>query len=378
MSLPFPALPLLFLEGLGRRRLARLLTEFPSLEALLCADRRLLERRKVPLSVIRALDQLAGAPERAAPTLLAEKTTHWLLAHDAQVISLWDTDYPALLRTIPDPPPVLFCQGHRQLLTEPQVAIVGSRKATTGGLENAYRFGADLSARGFVVTSGFALGIDTQAHEGALTGIGGTVAVLGTGLDTVYPQRNRGLRSRLIENGLLVTEFPLETPPRREHFPQRNRIISGLSCGVLVVEADVKSGSLITARQALEQGRDVFAIPGSIHNPLARGCHVLIQQGAKLTMSVDDILEDIAAFTQTALDLADQAEPADESAMAPDWMETLTEHEHKVVAQLGYEVRDTDGLVAHTGLSVSDLMNALCMLELKGVVQLVPGGYTRC
>lgn len=376
MSQAPSAFPLMFLDGVGLRRLARLFALFSDLSDLLYGERQRLKALRLSVRALQQLDEYASSPEHSELFRSAMRMQAWLAQEQVTVVSYFDAQYPLLLKHLADPPAFLFCQGNLSLLHEPQIAIVGSRKATAGGLENAYQFAAELSSRGFVVTSGFALGIDTQAHEGALTGVGGTVAVLGTGLDQTYPQRNAGLRDRVREQGLIVTEFPLETPPKRENFPQRNRIISGLSCGVLVVEADVRSGSLITARQALDQGREVFAIPGSIHNPLAKGCHVLIQQGAKLTMSADDILEEIQVLTRvTSVSLPQSSGPRTGTAQAHS--ESLSASEDQVLAALGYERCDVDALMEQTGLSISEILNAVCMLELKGVVQSVPGGYER-
>ncbi len=224
---------------------------------------------------------------------LVDQDLRWLEGPDNHLLTLGHPDYPTLLAELPDAPPLLFVHGDPGVLSLPQLAIVGSRNPTPGGESTARDFARHLAAAGVTVTSGLALGVDGAAHEGALDAEGVTVAVMGTGLDRVYPARHRDLAHRIAVRGALVSEFAPGTPPKGDHFPRRNRIISGLSLGTLVVEAALRSGSLITARLASEQGREVFAIPGSIHNPLARGCHALIRQGAKLVETGQDILDEL-------------------------------------------------------------------------------------
>ena len=252
----------------------------------------------------RLVSRLSGASSGAVPAPDwegAERDLRWLEPPTHHLVRIVDPGYPPRLRTISQPPLLLFVRGGVELLGEPQLAIVGSRNPTRGGEDTAFRFAGALAQAGLVITSGLAVGIDAAAHRGAVAaaradvggGLGASVAVFGTGLDRVYPRRNLDLAVEVERIGAIVSEFPLGTPPRRDHFPRRNRIISGLSLGVLVVEAAVRSGSLTTARWAAEQGREVFAIPGSIHNPLARGCHRLIRDGAKLVESVGDVLEEL-------------------------------------------------------------------------------------
>ncbi|PID43627.1 MAG: DNA-protecting protein DprA [Gammaproteobacteria bacterium] len=374
-------LALSFLEGVGQRKLARLLALYGSTQALLDADRSALAKQRVTPEAINQLDELAGIGEQSSLARRSEEVLHWLAMNQAGLISIYDETYPKQLSMIADPPVLLYFQGNMNLLSAPQVAIVGSRRATSGGLDNAFQFARSLSRAGFVVTSGFALGIDARAHEGALQGAAGTVAVLGTGLDQTYPKRNCRLRPLIAERGVVISEFPAGTPPKRENFPQRNRIISGLSLAVLVIEADVRSGSLITARQALEQGRDVMAIPGSIHNPLARGCHQLIQQGAKLTTEVDDILveiepqmgrryDNVCVSSSSSPDspLQDQADLFDQE---------FSDIENEILSALGYERSDIDTLAEQLDYPVQEILNGIFMLELKGVIESVPGGYSR-
>jgi DNA processing protein len=279
-----------------------------------------------------------------------------------------DSDYPSCLRHIHDAPLVLYLKGDRSLIQKPQVAIVGSRNASRAGLEHARAFAAALGQRGLLVTSGLALGVDGAPHSGALDAGFPTIAVIGNGIDCPYPSRHRRLASRVVSDGLLVSEYPPGTDARPAHFPKRNRIISGLSRGILVVEAGLKSGSLITARLALEQGREVFAIPGSIHNPLARGCHELIRQGAVLVETVDDICDE---FESGWSSLA--SEPL---AKTPE-TSGLEGREIAVLDALGYDPRSTDDLCSITGLSAEQLMQSLLMLELQGLVDSAPGGFQR-
>lgn len=299
-----------------------------------------------------------------------------------------DRGYPEALRHIPDAPAVLYVRGEVSLLERPQVAIVGSRNATRAGLDHARQFASALAERGYAVTSGLAQGIDGAAHAGALAAGGDTVAVVGTGADVVYPRAHRALTEQIVQQGVLVSEYPPGTGPKSGHFPRRNRIISGLSRGILVVEAGLRSGSLITARLALEQGRDVFAIPGSIHNPLARGCHELIRQGAKLVETVDDIEEELTAWWNRPVEApipepAPKAPPASrtpvrdaepEIAAMPDH---LSDREIAVLDALGYDPRSTDQICEATGLPADQLMQALLMLEMEGLVESAPGGYLR-
>ncbi len=284
---------------------------------------------------------------------------HWLM--------MWqDEDYPMLLRDIDHPPPVLMGMGRRDLLNDPQVAVVGARHASQEGLRNAQDFAAVLSQAGIAVTSGLAHGIDAAAHRGALGAIGSTLAVVGTGLDRVYPAAHKALAHEIAAQGTLLSIFPLGTPPKARHFPLRNRVVSGLSLGTLVVEAAEKSGSLITARQALKQGREVFAIPGSIHNPMAKGCHQLIKQGAKLVECAQDILEELAPQLKLPLQ---QSAAQDERATA-----TLSDAQQKLLAQMAFEPVTLDTLAVMTRWPVSSLQSTLLTLEMAGLIEVLPGG----
>jgi DNA processing protein len=352
--------------GVGPARIRDILTHFPDLQDFLSAGHK--AQKASGLLKQDALDFLAHSDD----AILADDFA-WLERADARLFTLADSDYPALLRQIADPPPVLYVLGDAAALAVPQVAIVGSRNPSRPGRELAEQFAAGLSQVGFAITSGLAAGIDGAAHEGALNAGGRTLAVLGTGVDRVYPANHRDLARRIVaEGGALVSEFPLGTGPHASHFPRRNRILSGLALGTLVVEAALRSGSLITARQALEQGREVFAIPGSIHNPLARGCHRLIRDGAKLVESVDDVLEDLeglVGYLRAQLESTEPEEsPARASALAGD------PDEAALLAALGADPASIDQLVERTGLTADRVSSMLLALELQGRVQMLPGG----
>ncbi|MFT5506174.1 MAG: DNA processing protein [Gammaproteobacteria bacterium] len=297
-----------------------------------------------------------------------ETDLEWLSIENNSILTFDDPDYPDLLREISDPPALLYCSGNRELLATPQIAIVGSRSCTPGGAQAAYKFAAALAQAGITVTSGMALGIDTEAHKGALSTTGRTIAVTGTGLDRIYPSSNKNLAYEIHQHGLLISEFALGSGPTGFHFPRRNRIISGLSVGTLVVEATIRSGSLITAQQALEQGREVFAIPGSINNPQARGCHHLIRQGAKLVDQVTDIIEEISSLFGY-LNIKSQVEtPETETTM-------LDQSEQKLLEVIGYEPVNIDQLVERSGLTIEQLSSMLLILELNDHIQSLPGGF---
>jgi DNA processing protein len=295
----------------------------------------------------------------------------WLEADNRALLTLDDPLYPALLREISDPPPLLYVQGDVNLLTEWQLAIVGSRNPSASGRNTAYDFAHYLAGGGLTVTSGLAVGIDAAAHKGALAAGGKTIAVVATGLDRVYPAQHRDLAHQIADNGAIVSEFPLGTSPRAELFPRRNRIISGLSLGTLIVEAALRSGSLITARMAMEQAREVFAIPGSIHNPLARGCHRLIREGAKLVETADDILEELGALAGIETTEA-EAQPDDSQTHQKDGdYQILFEY-------LGFDPIAIDKLIQNSGLTADAVSSMLLLLELEGEVESLPGGrYVR-
>ena len=322
----------------------------------------------------------AAAAWLARPDVATLDGDHrWLESAGVQLIGFDSERYPPLLRLIATAPVALYVLGSAEVLLSAQLAIVGSRNPTAGGARTARDFAAFLARGGLTITSGLALGIDAAAHEGALEGPfegnGHTVAVLGCGLDQVYPPENTALAARIVAaGGALVSEFPPGTAPRRENFPRRNRLISGLSLGTLVVEAARQSGSLITARLASEQGREVFAIPGSIHNPLARGCHELLRQGARLVETAADILSELK-IPFTKQDITESADgPAAAAAKGPG----LDKDYEILLDALGFEPQSIDALVDRTGLHSPHLASMLLILELEGRVGLHPGGrYAR-
>ena len=346
-------LRLLRSPGIGRDAARKLLAACGTPDAIFSARAATL-REVVGSTLAAALaEPPAGHDEQLAATQV------WLEGGAAHhIVTLGDPGYPAALLETADPPLLLYAQGRLDLLGAPALAIVGSRHASAQGLDNARAFAEHLSRAGITIVSGMALGIDGAAHEGGLAGRGSTIAVVGTGLDRIYPARHKALAHRIAEQGLLVSEFELGVHPLRENFPQRNRLIAGLSRGTLVVEAALPSGSLITARQALEAGRDVFAIPGSIHAPQSRGCHALIKQGAKLVDSADDILGELnwAAAPGAAL-------PA---VPAPS--------QDPLLDALGHDPVTLDALMARTGESAAMLAARLLELELDGRVARLPGG----
>ena len=306
------------------------------------------------------------------PQAAVDRALAWAETPGQQIITLADAAYPPALLEIADPPCVLYVRGRPELLLTPTLGIVGSRNATTQGLRNAEDFARTLAAAGFSIASGLALGIDAAAHRGALAANGVTVAVIGTGADRVYPARNKELALAIAERGAIVSEFPLGTPVMAHHFPRRNRIIAGLSLGVLVVEAARESGSLITARLAGEQGREVFAIPGSIHSPLARGCHQLLKQGAKLVECAADIIDELAA--QLPQSPAPRPQPAATAASpAPADTATLGEDAAALLAALGHDPCSFDELASRSGLASAPLANVLLELELSGKIAPLPG-----
>ena len=357
-------LALLFTPGIGTRRFQTLLTHIGS-------PREILEASPQQLIDAKALPKNLAARLSTPDWPQVEKQLHWQQQRDNHIITCTDPFYPALLKEISDPPPLLFIQGDVEVLVRQQIAIVGSRNPGPDGNENTFAFARDLGRRGYIVTSGLALGVDTAAHRGALAGNGTTIAVMGTGPDHRYPKSNRALADEILQNGALITEFPIGTPPLAENFPRRNRIISGMSLGVLVTEAALRSGSLITARSALEQGREVFAIPGSIHNPLAKGCHSLLRDGAKLVESTQDIIEELGALSSI------EQTPVQPTTL-PLFSKPLDHNEQMVFSHLGFDPSSIDTLVERTGLTAEELSAILLVLELHNYVKTTPGGqYAR-
>jgi len=351
-----PWLHLLRLTG-GGARLRNLLEAFGTPDTIRHAPRaQLLTHVDGDQSQVDALRADPRADDFAADL-------EWLEKPGNRFLCITDAAYPPLLREIPGPPPLLFVCGDPSVLREPQIAIVGSRNPTQGGCGNARAFSEFLARAGLAITSGLAIGIDACAHEAALAAGGRTIAVAATGLDRVYPASHRELAHAIAGQGALVSEFPLGTPPRREHFPRRNRLISGLSLGVLVVEAAVRSGSLITARYAAEQGREVFAIPGSIHSPLARGCHALIRQGAKLVETAQDVLEELGALARFVEAPTTGTDRSPGDPVLSNFLELM-----------GHDPVDMDTLIAQSGLTAGAVSSMLLDMELRGLVEALPGG----
>jgi DNA processing protein len=334
--------------GLGNEGLRRLLQAFASPEAVLQASVASLSQYVRP-AVARAIADSSDDSEHP-------DVAEWLVDPLNRILSVADAEFPQSLLNTADPPLLLYVKGNLDLLNAPALAIVGSRNATAQGKRNAEAFARTASDAGLCIVSGMAQGIDTAAHLGGLQGAASSIAVVGTGLDKVYPASNRELAHRLAQFGTIVSEFPLGTPPLAANFPRRNRIISGLSLGCLVVEASVQSGSLITARMALEQGREVFAIPGSIHSPQSRGCHTLIKQGAKLVETAQDILEELGRSVAVS---------SSRREIPP---------EHPLFAHLGFDPLDSDTLSQRSGLTISELSAILLQLELDGHIASLPGG----
>ncbi|MEK6685889.1 MAG: DNA-processing protein DprA [Pseudomonadota bacterium] len=345
------------IDGLGGESIRRLLIAFGEPAAIFSATTTALERIVKP-PIAKHIKQGADGNKIAA-------ALKWLEDPTNAIITLADLDYPAQLLNIADPPPLLYFKGRRELLQELALAVVGSRNATPQGLSNAEAFSEAASNAGLCIISGMALGIDTAAHQGGLRGVAASIAVVGTGLDIVYPAKNHPLAHKLAKEGALISEFPLGTPAIGRNFPRRNRIISGMSQGCLVVEAALRSGSLITARQALDQGREVMAIPGSIHSPLSKGCHALIKQGAKLVENTQDILDELSCLPLSNGKNNNQRE------------EFTTEQSTEntvLLKHLGYDAVDIDTLCARSGLTAEVVSAMLLTLELDGQISSLPGG----
>lgn len=300
----------------------------------------------------------------------SDTVRQWLSADPTHSILHYDqSTYPELLREISSPPLILFCRGNSKILHSPQIAVVGSRNPTLQGKETARTLCSELASVGWTITSGLAMGIDAASHQGAIEKNGNTLAVLGTGINILYPRRNQGLAMQILEHGgCLVSEFAPGIPPRPENFPRRNRIVSGLSFGALVIEAAIKSGSLITARYALEQNREVFALPGNINNPLARGCHYLIKQGAKLVETAKDINEEFQnlSFFQGS---------GDEKNLQKKFRQSLATDQ--LLDSVDYDVTAVDVVAQRSNMSISDVLAQLLQYELRGLVAAVPGGYIK-
>ena len=341
------------IEGLGCQTFCQLLKTFGSPSEIYrkkFKELRAVVSEKIALEIGQGVDQTG-----------LQDTFTWLAQANNHLVTLSDADYPKALLEIADPPPLLYAKGNLALLNKLSIAIVGSRNASVQGEKNAEAFAQGLAEHGLCIVSGLALGIDGAAHRGALKAKGDTIAVVGTGLDMVYPAQHRDLAHQIAKSGLIISEFPLGTLSKPQNFPRRNRLISGLSLGCLVVEANLKSGSQITARLSAEQGREVFAIPGSIHSPLAKGCHQLIKQGAKLVDSLQDIVEELNLSKAVSAPLAEENSPTNQD-------------QQKLLDAMAYDAISIETLVQLTGLTVSTLSSMLTLLELEGRITGLAGG----
>lgn len=344
------------INGLGPRRIAQCMEVWPDLGDMFQAS---------------TVDLLqAGLPEKIVQSIKTfdfsevEADLNWLKQSNHHILSWGSPQYPPLLMEIYDPPPILYAKGNVSCLEQIALAIVGSRKPSVMGCETAWQFAYELAQPNVTIVSGLAMGIDAQAHSGCLAANGLTVAVMGTGIDIIYPYRHQALAQQISESGLLLSEFPLKSQPNAGHFPRRNRIISGLSCATLVVEAAVRSGSLITAKFAMEQNRDVFAIPGSIHHPQAQGCHRLLQQGATLITSPDELKNELQLSKDRFLkNIPIPSKVCDN---------------HSLLQYIGFEATTIDQIISRSGLFLDDILCGVAELEIQGCVQIVPGGYMRC
>ena len=368
-------------SGVGPKTFQKLLATFGEPSAVLNATTHQLTQAGFA-------QKLADSIQKSQALNTAAVDLEWLNESDQHhIISINCSEYPRLLKQINDAPPLLYVHGNLSLLNDPQLAIVGSRNPSQSGISSAYEFAKHLGANGLCITSGLALGIDGMAHQGALDAKGPTIAVIATGIDRVYPAKHRELAHHIVNTGAIISELPIGTQPKAENFPRRNRIISGLSYGTLVVEAALRSGSLITARLASEQNREVFAIPGSIHNPLAKGCHQLIRQGAKLVETAQDILEEMAHVIDlnhitatpntTSLPLEEGKVPVltdeDNEETQP-----IDDENQYLLEKMGYDPVSIDQLVTRTHFSPEALSTMLLMLELTNKVSANGGGtYTR-
>lgn len=347
------------IHGIGSQTFCQLLKGFGDPAKIYAAS---FNQLKTVVSENIALEITKGVDEESL-----QDTLHWLAQPGNHLVTLADAEYPKSLLEITDPPPFLYAKGNLSLLNQPSIAIVGSRNASVQGEKNAEAFAHDLCAYGLCIVSGMALGIDGAAHRGALKANGSTIAVVGTGLDIVYPAKHRDLAHQIAERGLIISEYALGTPSKPQNFPKRNRIISGLSLGCLVVEANLQSGSQITARLAAEQGREIFAIPGSIHSPMSKGCHQLIKQGAKLVDCLQDIVEELKLDSIANIKSSfsnNESENAD-SDNSPSG---------RLLNSMGFEAISLEHLVSISGLTVSEVSSMLMLLELEGKVSNLSGG----
>ncbi len=351
------------IKGLGIVKIKKLLTVHETAENIL-------KQKNFP-DFIKLNNETKEAIIHASSDLI-RKDLEWLAKDNNSILSIDNDLYPPLLKKSDSPPPLLYITGNPNILLQPQLAVVGSRNATSVGLKNTYSFCSTLAANGLTITSGMALGVDGTAHKAAIEAKGTTVAVMGNGLDTVYPAKHRDLAHLIAQNGALISEFYIGTKPHHYNFPRRNRIICGLSLGTLVIEAGLQSGTLITARQTMENNRPVMAIPGSIHSPLAKGCHFLIKQGAKLIESAGEIIEELTPLAHgLTQDLTEKYKSLD-----GDKKEQTSKHEHQnILDAIEYEPTSINQIIEKTGLNIAELSSVLLILELEDKIQTLAGAH---
>jgi DNA processing protein len=354
--------------GLGFARITKLLEHYGDI-SVVAEQTSFPTELNIPKTAIQHLKKAVNDDIRTELTWLEKANNH--------LLTLDDPLYPPQLKQIADPPIALFIKGNAESLLLPQLAVVGSRNASQGGLNNAHAFCFDLAKKGLVITSGLATGVDAQAHQGAIDAAGKTIAVMGTGINTIYPKSNQKLAKIIAEQGAVISELPFNTPPNAYNFPRRNRIIAGLSLGTLVVEAASKSGTLITARLSLENNRPVMAIPGTIHNPLAKGCHLLIKQGAKLVESAQDIFDELASNIEMLTDqLKLSLNQLDDSLLenpniAPNI--ELSQSQQLIFSHLDFNPISFDAIVDQSGLSSAEVASDILIMELSGLIEKLPG-----
>ena len=358
--------------GIGNTTFHTLLDTFGTVDAVLNASRQQLSSLAMKSSI--KADVINALSNQSKPDISAD--INWLAEDNHHIITLFDETYPAGLKELPDAPPVLYVRGDIDYLTQPQLAMVGSRNPTAAGRNTAREFAQHLSNAGITITSGLASGIDGASHEGALQGLAGTIAVVAHGLDIVYPAQHQKLAQQITEHGSVISEMPIGTQPQRGLFPRRNRLISALTLGTLVVEAAQKSGSLITARYATEQNKEVFAIPGSIHNPMAKGCHQLIRQGAKLVETASDILEELCIPCKKTTAYPKKPEKYIQENLK-DTHQALDPDHQKLLKCLAYEPTSIDELVLRSKFTAAEVASMLLIMELEGIIVSQHGRYTK-
>ncbi|MFK8011535.1 MAG: DNA-processing protein DprA [Marinicellaceae bacterium] len=355
-------------KGMGYKRISYLLNHFKKVENIFFQS-------DYPnfLKIPQSTQQLLKKPNLD----LIKQDMQWLKKDNNHLLAIDNDMYPPLLLKTDSPPPLLFITGDPNLLLLPQIAVVGSRNATSIGLKNTHSFCFDLAQKGIAITSGMALGVDGKAHNAALSAGGKTIAIMGTGLDVVYPAKHKELAHKIVKNGALVSEFPTGTKPNAHNFPRRNRIICGLSLGTLVMEASIKSGTLITARQTMEINRPVMAIPGSIHSPMAKGCHLLIKQGARLVESAEEILEELTPLAQSlSLDIKEKLSLLDDNTVKSSknpYIKAESSEHQMVLENIMYEATPVDEIIEKSELKPQEVASILLILELEDKIQVLPG-----